>query len=241
MRDPLLFLAGAAFGAGMMYALDPDAGPRRRASTRDQLTKARIKTRETASATARDLLNRSYGIMAVARSRLFESQVDDEVLEQRVRSKFGYVVRNPSAIQARVDSGRVTLSGAVRADEVDQLIAEVSAVGGVRAVENCLDVHHESANVPELQSGDKPRPTPQRVDIFQRRWSPATRLLVVISGAAIVYAVSRPHFLWTALTSLGLAGYASAGRDAGRALLPRRPKGKQVTALYDPLSTGWSS
>ena len=186
MKDSVLFLAGAAFGAGMMYALDPDAGGRRRALTRDQLTKARIKTRETASATARDLLNRSYGMMAVARSRLFESQVDDEVLEQRVRSKFGYVARNPSAIQARVDSGRVTLSGAVRADEVDQLIAEVSAVSGVRAVENYLDVHHEPADVPEVQSGDQPKPTPQRVDIFQRRWSPATRLLLVISGAAIV-------------------------------------------------------
>jgi BON domain len=241
MKDTVIFLAGAAFGAGMMYALDPDAGGRRRALTRDQLVRARIKTRETASATARDLLNRSYGIMAGARSRLFHEDVDDEVLEQRVRSKFGYVVRNPSAIQARVDSGSVTLTGAVRADEVDQLIAEVSAVRGVSAVENRLDVHHEAAHVPELQSGDKPRPSPQRLDIFQRRWSPATRLLIGISGAAIIYAVARPHFLWSALLSLGLAGYVSAGADAGRALLPRRPKGKQVNALYDPLSTGWSS
>jgi hypothetical protein len=135
----------------------------------------------------------------------------------------------------------VTLSGAVRADEVDQLIGEVSAVRGVRAVENRLDVHHEPGDVPELQSGDEPRPTPQKVDLFQRRWSPATRLLVVISGAALAYAVSRPHFLWTALVSLGLAGYASTGNDAGRALLPHRPKGKQVSALYDRLSTGWSS
>ena len=241
MKDTVIFLAGAAFGAGMMYALDPDAGRRRRALTRDQLVRARLKTRETASATARDLLNRSYGIMSGARARLFQGEVDDEVLEQRVRSKFGYVVRNPSAIQARVDSGRVTLTGAVRADEVDQLIAEVSAVRGVTAVENRLDVHHDAAHVPELQSGDKPRPSRQRLDIFQRRWSPATRLLIGISGAAIIYAVARPHFFWGALLSLGLAGYASAGADAGRALLPRRPKGKQVDALYDPLSTGWSS
>ena len=241
MKDTVIFLAGAAFGAGMMYALDPDAGRRRRAVTRDQLVRARVKTRETASATARDLLNRSYGIMTGARSRLFRGEVDDEVLEQRVRSKFGYVVRNPSAIQARVDSGRVTLTGAVRADEVDQLIAEVSAVRGVTAVENRLDVHHEAAHVPELQSGDKPRPSRPRLDIFQRRWSPATRLLIGISGAAIIYAVARPHFLWSALLSLGLAGYASAGADAGRALLPRRLKGKQVNALDDPLSTGWSS
>lgn len=240
MKDTVLFLAGAAFGAGMMYALDPDAGRRRRALTRDQFTRARIKTRETASATARDLLNRSYGIMAGARSRLFESGVEDEVLEQRVRSKFGYVVRNPSAIDARVDSGRVTLTGSVRADEVDQLIGEVSAVRGVSAVENRLDVHHEAGHVPELQSGDKPRPRPQRLDIFQRRWSPATRLLIGISGAAIIYAVARPQFLWSAL-SLGLAGYASAGADKGRALLQRRPKGKQVNALHDPLNTGWSS
>jgi hypothetical protein len=241
MKDTVIFLAGAAFGAGMMYALDPDAGRHRRALTRDQLVRARTKTRETASATARDLLNRSYGIMAGARSRLFEGEVDDQVLEQRVRSKFGYVVRNPSAIQARVDSGHVTLTGAVRADEVDQLIAEVSAVRGVSAVENHLDVHHEAAHVPELQSGDKPKPKPQRLDIFQRRWSPATRLLFGISGAAIIYVVARPHFLWSALLSLGLAGYASAGSDAGRALLPRRAKGKQVNALHDPLSTGWSS
>jgi hypothetical protein len=241
MKDTVIFLAGAAFGAGMMYALDPDAGRRRRALTRDQLIRARVKTRETASATARDLLNRSYGMMAGARSRLFQGGVDDQVLEQRLRSKFGYVVRNPSAIEARVDSGHVTLTGAVRADEVDQLIAEVSAVRGVSAVENHLDVHHEAAHVPELQSGDKPKPNPQRLDIFQRRWSPATRLLFGISGAAIIYVVARPHFLWSALLSLGLAGYASAGADAGRALLPRRPKGKQVNALYDPLSTGWSS
>ena len=241
MKDTVIFLAGAAFGAGMMYALDPDAGRRRRALTRDQLVRARIKTRETASATARDLLNRSYGIMSGARSRLSQGEVDDEVLEQRVRSKFGYVVRNPSAIEARVDSRRVTLTGVVRADEVDQLIAEVSAVRGVTAVENRLVVHHEAAHVPELQSGDKPRPNPQRLDIFQRRWSPATRLLIGISGAAIIYAVARPHFLWSALLSSGLAGYASAGADAGRALLPRRHKGKQVNALYDPLSTGWSS
>jgi len=241
MKDTVLFLAGAAFGAGMMYALDPDAGRRRRALTRDQLTRARIKTRETATATARDLLNRSYGIMAGARSRFFEGEVADEVLEQRVRSRFGYVVRNPSALDARVDSGRVILSGAVRADEVDQLIAEVSAVRGVSAVENRLDVHDQPGQVPEIQSGDKPRPRPQRIDIFQRRWSPATRLIIGISGAAIVYAVVRPHFLWSALLSLGLAGYASAGADAGRALLPRRPKGKQVNGLYDPLSTSWSS
>jgi hypothetical protein len=114
-------------------------------------------------------------------------------------------------------------------------------VSGVCAVENHLDVHHEPADVPELQSGDKPRPTPQRVDIFHWRWSPAIRLLVLISGAAIVYAVSRPHFLSTTLVSLGLAGYVSAGNDAGRSLLMQRPKGKQLHALYDRLSTGWSS
>ena len=241
MKDAVLFLAGAAFGAGMMYALDPDAGRRRRALTRDQLTKARMKTRETASATARDLLNRSYGFMAVARSRLFETDVEDEVLEQRVRSKFGYVVRNPSAIQVRVESGRVTLTGALRADEVDQLVEEVSAVRGVRAVENHLDVHHEPGDVPALQSGDKPKPTPRSIDIFQRRWSPATRLVVVISGTALAYAITRPQFLWTTLVSLGLAGYASTVKDAGSARLPRRPKGKQLNALSDGLSTGWSS
>ena len=241
MKEAITFLAGAALGAGMMYALDPDAGRRRQAFARDQLTRARIKTREAASATARDLLNRSYGIVAVTRSRLFQTDIDDEALRERVRSKFGYVVRSPSAIEVQVDSGRVTLSGSARSDEVDQLIGEVSAVRGVRAVENRLDVHQEPGHVPELQSGDKPRPRPQRLDILQRRWSPATRLLVAVAGAATLYAVSQPHFVWPTLVSLGMARYFSAGRERGRALLPRRPKGRQVNGLYDRLSTGWSS
>ena len=121
------------------------------------------------------------------------------------------------------------------------MIEEVSAVRGVRAVENRLDVHHEPGDVPALQIGDKPKPMPWTIDIFQRRWSPATRLLVVLSGGALAYVITRPQFLWTTLVSLGLAGYASTGKVAGRALLPRRPKGKQPNALSDRLSTGWSS
>jgi hypothetical protein len=123
---------------------------------------------------------------------------------------------------------------------VDQLIEEVAAVRGVGAVENRLDVHHEPGDVPALQSGDKPRPMPPSGDIFQRRWSPA-RLMVILSGATLAYAIARPQFLWTTLVSLGLAGYASAGKDVGRGLLPRRPKGKQLNALSDGMSTGWSS
>jgi hypothetical protein len=238
MKESIAFLAGAAFGAGLMYALDPEAGRRRQAQARDRLRGTGTRVREAASARAQDLKNRTYGIAAEARSRWFGSNVSDDVLTDRVQSKLGYVVRNPSAVLVRVEDGRVVLSGPVRADELSQLLAEVGAVRGVRGVENRLDVHDEPGNVPELQ-GDKPKPSPRRLDVLQRRWSPATRVLLAASGAAIVYAATRPQFARPALSSLGLEHYVSGRRSGDRQSLRRQPERKPFHALYDRLSSAW--
>src|SRR5688500_13822268 len=121
-------ITGIGIGAAAMYALDPQTGERRRALARDKVTKAQKKMRETAGVTARDLTNRSAGVIAGFRSRLSAQEVSDEVLEGRVRSKLGFLVRHPSAITTHVSNGRVVLSGPVLSDEAQQLIDGVRRV-----------------------------------------------------------------------------------------------------------------
>jgi hypothetical protein len=135
--------------------------------------------------------------------------VSDEVLEGRVRSKLGFLVRHPSAITTHVSNGRVVLSGPVLSDEAQQLIDGVRRVHGVIGVENSLEVRDTAEQVPGLQ-GDKPRPAGEVSDIMQRRWSSATRFLVGSAGAV----------------SLGLIAYSFADRSRSSsiqaALFPRK-------------------
>ena len=56
-------LGGFSAGIGLMYFFDPEQGRRRRALFRDQLNKWTRIGRETAAGTARDLRNRSVGVM----------------------------------------------------------------------------------------------------------------------------------------------------------------------------------
>jgi osmotically-inducible protein OsmY len=116
MSNLTALLTGASIGAGAMYVLDPQLGRRRRALARDKLVLAQRKTQAAASVTARDLKNRTAGLVAEGRSRFMQGGVDDEVLRERVRSKLGFLVRHPSAIEAQVSDGHVVLSGHVLSD-----------------------------------------------------------------------------------------------------------------------------
>jgi hypothetical protein len=181
-HDLFSLAAGIGIGAAAMYVMDPQMGERRRALARDKITSTRRKMKNAAGVTARDLGNRTAGIAAEVGSRIAEGEVNDEVLAGRVRSKLGFLVRHPSAITTEVSNGRVILSGPVLSDEVQQLIDGVRAVRGITAVENRLAVHDDPNKVSGLQ-GDKRKPSGEVWDIMQRRWSPATRLIVSTAGA----------------------------------------------------------
>jgi len=192
--DPGWLAAGMAVGAAVMYLLDPELGTSRRALARDKMNRTRRKTRDAAEATARDLSNRAKGIAAETWSRLRGESVNDDVLEERVRAKLGFLVRHPAAIDVEVAEGRVTLGGAVLADEAEQLLHGVRSVRGVVDVIDRLEVHHEADDVPELQ-GNKPKPSGDAWDIMQSQWSPATRFLIGIASIGLIaYAIgaSRP-------------------------------------------------
>ena len=150
-RDPLLsFLAGATIGAGLMFLLDPDRGPRRRALARDQILSAGRHAGGDLGAKTRHLRDRARGLVAAARSRLQPSLEDDDVIAERVRSELGRVVSRPGAVVVAVEDGVVTLSGQVPALEREELIAVTRWVRGVRDLEDKLDTR-ESASAPGSQ------------------------------------------------------------------------------------------
>lgn len=120
-----LFLGAAAAGALSMYLLDPDHGRRRRARMRDRVSSGLNRLDDAASVAARDLRNRARGVAHEIRSRFTPEDVPDEILCERVRSRLGWAVSHPGAIEVAALAGRVTLSGAVLEREYVRLLRTV--------------------------------------------------------------------------------------------------------------------
>ena len=147
-RDPVLsFLAGAAIGAGLMFLLDPERGTRRRALARDRILSAGRQAGDDLGAKARHLRNRARGLVAGARSRM-QSDEDDEVIAERVRTELGRVVTQPGGVVVMVEDGVVTLSGQVPAREREDLNAVTRWLRGVRDLEDRLETHEPAARAP---------------------------------------------------------------------------------------------
>jgi uncharacterized membrane protein len=196
-------LTGVIVGAGAMYLLDPDRGTRRRSLLRDQGVHAGHKLGDGLAATARDARNRTAGAAAALRSRFRSDEAGDEILHERVRSAIGRVVSHPGAITVLVSDGRVTLTGQVLADEVDDLISRVEGVRGVSEVRNELEIHQSADGVPALQGAGQPRE--QRPELLQDNWAPTTRLFMgTIGGILAFQGVRAKGPVGKALSMVGL-------------------------------------
>jgi uncharacterized membrane protein len=204
-------------GAGLMFFLDPQQGRRRRALVRDQLTHFVSHADDAVGCVARDFSHQCQGLLAEGWSQLARWTPTDRQLAERVRSRMGRFVSHPSAIEVTAQEGRVTLSGRVLAHELDDLLACVARVPGVRGVENRLEVHSRPGHVPDLQGGRRrPGDLP---DVLQKNWSPATRALVGAAGATLVTAGLAQGFPTGCV--LGTAGLALLARSATNTELTR--------------------
>jgi len=190
MNKGLAFGAGLGLGTGLMFLLDPDRGKRRRALLRDKCAWAARKTGEGVGVTARDLRNRTQGLMTEVQSRFSSEPVDDSKLVDRVRSKLGRVVSHPRAIDVSAEDGSVTLSGPILTTEIPQLLSVVSRINGVDEVVNNLESHDEAGDHPALQGGRER--TGERSELFQNTWSPTARFLAGAGiGAASLLVLKR--------------------------------------------------
>ncbi|HEY2987567.1 MAG TPA: BON domain-containing protein [Candidatus Binatia bacterium] len=210
-------LTGTGLGCLAMYALDPDAGGRRRALARDKMTKIQKKAGDAAATTARDLKNRALGTVAEARSSWLGGSIDDDVLKDRVRSEMGSLARYPRSIEVEVDDGRVTLAGPVFQDEYEQLLEGVSSIRGVHGLENRLQLHETAETFPGFQGELKPKPSGRPIDLLRENWSPATKFLVGFASTL-------------ALVGVGALAYRFSGNGNGLSISRRgrrrtRPRG----------------
>jgi uncharacterized membrane protein len=202
-------LSGIGIGAVLMYVFDPDKGNRRRALMRDRLVHLVYKTKDAFDKTERDMKNRVRGLAAELSHLFVQEQVSDNALVERVRSRMGRVVSHPGSIMVTASGGVVKLSGPILKSEVEQLLSCIRRVRGVKEVINQLEAYEQPGDIPGLQ-GQSKRPG-NRFDILQRRWSPTTRVLVGLVGAALALrATRRKNFISPFLGALGLAALARA-------------------------------
>jgi uncharacterized membrane protein len=203
------FLGTLGIGAGLMYLYDPERGRRRRALIRDQAISLARNSDEAIDKTARDFRNRLRGLWAESAAMFSGDQAPDWVIEERVRAELGRVSRHSSAIEVNAQSGHIRLSGPILARDVDRVLAHISKVRGVRALDNRLEVHESAGDIPALQ-GNPPLREPQ-FELLQENWSPTARLLTGLGGVALAaYGLSRRGLIGTTLSLAGL-GLAARG------------------------------
>lgn len=145
MVTGLVVIGSLALGAGLMYVLDPDRGRQRRMHFQQAGTSSWRRLTSTVRKTSRHLGNRTCGVLAEWRRQGRSADMPaDAVLIARVRSQIGHVISQPSAIDVDAHQGRVTLSGQVPAEEVDQLLKTAAGVSGVHEIVNQLGVHEKN-------------------------------------------------------------------------------------------------
>jgi uncharacterized membrane protein len=177
-------LISAVSGALAMYFLDPQAGRRRRARTRDKFEHYQRRVRDAYDVTLRDTRHRAHGVVATSRRLLRRESVPDERLAARVRAVLGRYVSHPHALKVTIEQAAVTLEGPIMERELRPLVRAVNGVRGVRSVENKLEAHRDTAHVSALQGGLPRRG--ERFELLQDNWSPAARLAVGTVGAALL-------------------------------------------------------
>ena len=179
--------AALGAGAGLMYLFDPDRGACRRARIKDKAAHVVHKAGDAAGSVSRDLANRVCGLAAQAGAVFRSCEADDDTLAARVRSRMGRVVSHPGAIKVEARDGMVRLSGDALTHEVDALLSCVRSTPGVRGVDNQLRVHNRPGDIPNLQGGQgRKKRGGARFELMQSNWAPATRLLAVLTGSALM-------------------------------------------------------
>ena len=82
-------MLGIGIGAMATFFADPQDGRRRRALARDQFIRASRKTQSALDVTARDLANRTSGVMTALGGSLAHGVTNDRRLVKRIRAAMG--------------------------------------------------------------------------------------------------------------------------------------------------------
>jgi osmotically-inducible protein OsmY len=143
------FTLGAVAGAVAALLLEPQRGADRRAKVGMKAGSWARRVREEAERRRQDAENRLRG--RAHELEHADEEVTDALLVERVRAQLGKPVSHPHALDVRAEDGKVIVSGAVLRHEVDDLLATIAKVRGVKEIENRLEIHERAGNIPSLQ------------------------------------------------------------------------------------------
>lgn len=144
-------LAGALLGAGAMYLLDPEYGSTRRAALANRVQGLSNDIQDNTIAQTKQMSDRARGIYHETRAMLTNEEVEDSVLEARIRSELGHTVPYAGAISVIADTGTVILEGDVLVDDIDRVMSAVQSISGVNDVIDNLQIHQSADGIPALQ------------------------------------------------------------------------------------------
>src|SRR5690606_31876697 len=138
MNRFLWFALGAAAGAGLTYALDPDMGTTRRTRARDQVRSRASSATESVNRTLDRATARITGTVASALPQ--SKPANEQTLADKVRSEvLGRADWRDLDLHVDAANGVVTLRGQVhRPEQRDDIGKAVSKVTGVQEVVNLL-------------------------------------------------------------------------------------------------------
>lgn len=216
-NDNLTFLGGLGAGLAVMYLADPGRGRRRRHLIRDRVVHTAHRVGDGLGTTMRDIKHRGSGLVAEAGSLVKSDRAPDAVIEARARSSMGRYCSHPRAVNVEVEDGRVFLTGQILEAELDDVLSAVEGSRGVLSVAHDLEVFDTAGNVPSLQGGRSRDGA--RFELLQKNWTPAARLLAVLTGGAMtMYGARRrdPIGATLAVAGAGLLARAATNLETKR-------------------------
>jgi len=184
MNKAITALSTGLLGVGLMWALDPRSGRRRRTLLRDKGVRFSRVVGHGLNITGRDIGHRVQGAIAKGVSVFKRRDVLDDVLIERVRAELGRAVTNSSGIKVDARNGEVLLSGTILDHEYRPLLKRIKKLAGVRYLVDRL--------TPRWPIGEPTiRPSEQSTSRGSH-WPPAKRALAIAAGAgAIIFAVKE--------------------------------------------------
>jgi uncharacterized membrane protein len=196
-------LTSIGLGAGLMYFMDPQHGARRRTMVVDKANRFVNNIDESIDIAVEDARNRARGVLSEMTARLSDQGAPDWILEERVRSNLGRLMRHTRALDIRADGGRIYLNGPVLRDDEDAVVKAAIRTRGVHGVENQLQVVDNPQDIPALQGSSMQHQT--MMQQTQRNWSPATRLLSSVGGSLLtLYGLTRRGVAKPVLSTAGM-------------------------------------
>jgi BON domain-containing protein len=178
MKTMATFITGSMAGAAVTFLADPTLGRRRRALLRDAVMHDSKILARAIIISGRDTVQRAKGILEQVKDTFTPEEVDDAVLTDRIRTEIGRVCSHPN-VEVIVEDRRVTLQGPVVAHERRPILRAARSVKGVCGINDRMEPYIPLPTMPTQASKQR------QLDIMQRHWSPATRVLAGIVGGSM--------------------------------------------------------